>query len=98
MVVVDIHCHTFNADDLPVQGFIASVVGRDRQKLLRALAWALEKVTQGMASGGEEIKDLDRLIEDGPGHLEADEEPALIQADAEAEEAADRCRRRPGCS
>jgi predicted TIM-barrel fold metal-dependent hydrolase len=86
MVVVDIHCHTFNADDLPVQGFITHVVGRDRAKLLRALAWALEKVTQGMASGREEIKALDRLIQAGPGHFEADEEPALDQADAEAGE------------
>lgn len=85
MRVVDVHCHTFNADDLPVEGFIAHVVGHDRVALVRALAWALAEVTQGMASGREEIETLDRLIAAGPGFVAADEKPTVGHVDAEAD-------------
>ena len=66
MTIVDIHCHTFNADDLPVKGFVKSVVG-NRHWLARALARAIDRVFQGMATGAEELHKLDELIERGPG-------------------------------
>lgn len=85
MTIVDIHCHTFNADDLPVRGFVRRVA-EDRTSLAKVLAWTLDKVTQGMASGAEEVAELDRLIEAGPGAFEVDEEPLMLQLDAESME------------
>ena len=86
MTVVDIHCHTFNADDLPVKGFVKAV-GGTRHWLARALASSLATVTQGMSSGAEEIRKLDRLIERGPAleSLEDLEPSALDQADLQAD-------------
>ncbi|TDO69278.1 amidohydrolase family protein [Kribbella sp. VKM Ac-2571] len=84
MTVVDIHCHTFNGDDLPVKGFVKAVAGQ-RSQLARALAWALDDITQAMASGAEEIAELDRLIDSGPGEHEGAEESAVSQAAADGE-------------
>lgn len=83
MTVVDIHCHTFNADDLPVRGFVR-YVGGSRHSLAKALAWSLEKITQSMSSGAEELVCLDRLIKRGPG-LESLETDALEEADDAAD-------------
>ena len=84
MTVVDIHCHTFNADDLPVQGFVKAV-GGSRHWLAGALAWSLDKVTQGLASGQEEITELDRLIRQGPALEEALPPSGLEVVDREAD-------------
>jgi len=48
MTIVDIRCHTFNADDLPVRGFVKRVAG-NRQALARVLARAIDLVIQGIA-------------------------------------------------
>lgn len=93
MTIVDIHCHTFNGDDLPVHGFVRAVAGQ-RSQLAKALAWSLDKVTQGMASGAEENAQLDRLLAAGPGGgQEGAEEPALSQADEDADELLDELNR-----
>lgn len=84
VTVVDIHCHTFNGDDLPVKGFVKAVAGQ-RSQLARALAWALADITRAMASGADEIAELDRLIESGPGEDEGAEESAVSQAAADGE-------------
>jgi Amidohydrolase len=84
MTIVDIHCHTFNADDLPVKGFVGTVVGHG-SSLAKVLGWTLDKVTKDMASGADEVNRLDRYLRDGPGSFEAEEETALEQVDAETE-------------
>ena len=84
MTVVDVHCHTFNADDLPVKGFVKRVVG-NRRALVRAIGWSLDKVVQDMSSGAEENEELDRLLMSGPGSFEADEEPVMTQVEVEAD-------------
>lgn len=66
IAVVDVHCHTFNASDVPVRGFIERVVGQ-RSALLAALAPAVDRAFQGAASGAEEIEELDRLLASEPG-------------------------------
>lgn len=61
MSIVDVHCHNFNADDLPVKGFVKRVAG-SRFGLAKAVAWTVDKVVQGLAPGSEENKKLDRLL------------------------------------
>ncbi len=60
--VVDVHCHTFNADDLPVRGFIERTF---RDSALARLAYLLDLYSQGAAPGAEEIERLEGLVEDG---------------------------------
>jgi predicted TIM-barrel fold metal-dependent hydrolase len=61
-IVVDVHCHTFNADDLPVQGFVRHVAFGDR-KLANTLAALLDRLVQGKAPGfAEESVRLDALL------------------------------------
>jgi hypothetical protein len=40
--VVDVHCHTFNADDLPVQGFVSRVAFHNVE-LARSLAGLVDR-------------------------------------------------------
>ncbi|MGW5191337.1 amidohydrolase family protein [Kribbella sp. NPDC004138] len=68
-----------------MRGFVKAVAGQ-RSQLAKALAWALADITQGMASGADEIAELDRLIESGPGENEGVEESALSQAAADGED------------
>jgi len=60
--VVDIHCHTFNGDDLPVRGFI-SHVGLHNSNLGSVLARLVDLAVQGRAPGYEAEKArLDALL------------------------------------
>lgn len=62
MTIVDIHCHTFNADDLPARGFIRRTRFDDSRigDLVGVLA---DRLVQGKAPGYQAEKDeLDRLL------------------------------------
>jgi predicted TIM-barrel fold metal-dependent hydrolase len=62
VAIVDIHCHTFNADDLPVRGFVRSV-GKQDGVLGSKLATLVDLVLQHGAPGYEDEKQrLDRLV------------------------------------
>lgn len=64
--IVDIHCHTFNADDIPVRGFLQRVVG-EQHHLARLLAHAIDRGIQRQAvSARDEQRDLDRLLAPAP--------------------------------
>lgn len=56
--VVDVHCHVFNADDLPVKGFVYRLHLRN-SALGAALAELADRLVQGAAPGFE--ADLGRL-------------------------------------
>lgn len=89
-ITVDIHCHTFNADDIPVEGFV-----RNAAKSLPSQVWrALDAIGQGGAPGyREEINALDAELtsgEDG-GFMtfeRANEEPLVAMEDRAREIAA----------
>ncbi len=60
--IVDIHCHTFNADDLPVRGFVQKVAFHDHA-LTDNVARLVDHIIQGAAPGyREEKRRLDELL------------------------------------
>ena len=60
--VVDIHCHTFNGDDLPVRGFVRGVHLEDHP-LGDAVASLVDRLVQAKAPGYEqEVRRLDALL------------------------------------
>lgn len=60
--VVDVHCHTFNADDLPVQGFVSRVAFHNVE-LARSLAALVDRLVQGKAPGyNTDVARLDALL------------------------------------
>ena len=62
MPIVDIHCHTFNADDLPVRGFIRSTKFED-SRLGDLVANLADRFAQGQAPGfASEKRELDHLL------------------------------------
>jgi predicted TIM-barrel fold metal-dependent hydrolase len=62
MTTVDIHCHTFNADDLPVYGFVQRVAGANGA-LGTAVAGLLDLLVQGAAPGfAHDMATLDALL------------------------------------
>lgn len=62
MTIVDIHCHTFNADDLPVRGFVQKVAFHDI-RVVGELSRLVDMVIQGAAIGFEaENHKLDTLL------------------------------------
>jgi predicted TIM-barrel fold metal-dependent hydrolase len=67
-----------------VHGFVKRVVG-SRVSLARAVAWAVDRAIQGMATGADEVRDLDRRLAAGPG-LEVAEEAVLPAVDAQADD------------
>ena len=85
MTVVDIHCHTFNADDLPVKGFVKRVVG-SRLSLAAAVSWAVDAVVQQLANGADELEDLQRRLAGGPSRNERAEMTTMDIVDLEADE------------
>lgn len=69
-VVVDAHCHIFNADDLAIKGFAERVVLADMGRLGRWAAKVVDKVLQRRAPGFDrEERLLDDLIA-GNGFVE----------------------------
>jgi predicted TIM-barrel fold metal-dependent hydrolase len=87
MAIVDIHCHTFNADDLPVRGFVRRVAG-SRNALARVLAGALDSIIQDRAvDAADEIATLDALLsgEGVGGGEETVREDVTAVAEAEAD-------------
>ena len=88
--VVDIHCHNFNGDDLPVRGFVREVHLENR-RLGNAVATLVDRVVQAKAPGyDQELARLDALLEradrasglEGVGGVDAGDEavvgPALV--------------------
>jgi len=64
---IDIHCHTFNADDLPVQGFLERVAFHNVD-LGRDVAALADVLIQGQAPGyTEEKRTLDSLLAKADG-------------------------------
>jgi hypothetical protein len=62
MTVVDVHCHTFNGDDLPVRGFVQRVL-LENIGALSLVSWVLDNVGQlGTPGYEEERAQLDRLL------------------------------------
>jgi hypothetical protein len=62
MTIVDVHCHTFNGDDLPAQGFVQRVL-LDNLGTLQLVSWVLDNVAQlGSPSYEAERAQLDRLL------------------------------------
>ena len=62
MTVVDVHCHTFNGDDLPVKGFVQRVLLHNHDALA-LVSWVLDKVGQAGTPGYEQERaQLDRLL------------------------------------
>jgi hypothetical protein len=85
VTIVDIHCHTFNADDLPVKGFVKRVAG-NRNGLARVLARALDSIIQGMADdAADELSALNALLA-SEGTEEAVPENVTAAVEREAEQ------------
>ena len=84
MTIVDVHCHTFNADDLPVRGFVKRVAG-NRNALARVLARAVDRVIQTMADdSADELAALNALLARDGGD-ESVPEDVMATVDSEAE-------------
>lgn len=88
-MIVDIHCHTFNADDLPVRGFLQKVAFHDHL-FTDDLAALVDRVVQGRAPGyAAENARLDTLLGGAPlpeaaAFAEAAPDPAAtIEADVD---------------
>ncbi|MSQ53468.1 MAG: hypothetical protein EXR28_16480 [Betaproteobacteria bacterium] len=65
---IDAHCHIFNADDLPVGGFLKRVVFRERDsqalRPFNPLASIIDAISQAGAVGlSEEARLLERIVE-----------------------------------
>ncbi len=88
MTIVDIHCHTFNADDLPVRGFIQRVAFDDNE-LAADIALLVDVLIQGKAPGFlRERRRLDVLLAtDAPPALELLAEGAAPDLEAETDAA-----------
>lgn len=82
MTVVDIHCHTFNAEDLPVKGFIGKVLGNKRA-LVRLLDRVVDSAVQGVAvSAAREEQELDAWLA-RPGRSPFEALPPDLTAEVE---------------
>jgi len=65
--VVDIHCHNFNGDDLPVRGFVGHI-HMEGKRLGGAIASLVDRVVQAKAPGyAEELRQLDALLAGASG-------------------------------
>lgn len=74
--IVDVHCHTFNADDLPVRGFISHVALHEAT-LGRILAPLVDSLVQSGAPGyAAERSKLDAML--GSSELRARGVPVLL--------------------
>ncbi len=62
-VIIDVHAHTFNADDLPVRGFVRQVALKDyeadsptKNAIAKLVAWVVQKRSPGFESEAIRIK------------------------------------------
>lgn len=84
MTIVDVHCHNFNGDDLPVRGFVKRVAG-NRNALARVLSRAVDRVIQTMADdAADELAALNAMLAREGGD-ESVPEDVMATAEAEAE-------------
>lgn len=87
---VDVHCHTFNADDLPIRGFLERVVFHNVD-LGRDVAALADVLIQGAAPGyTEEKRTLDSLLARADGLGPEAVVPGPPDLAAETDEAFDR--------
>lgn len=84
MAVVDIHCHVFNADDLPVRGFVEHL-HLDTPVLGPLLSALVDRVVQGRAPGYDsDMARIRSLLGAGAQPLEALGAPSGVLAGLEA--------------
>jgi predicted TIM-barrel fold metal-dependent hydrolase len=72
VTIVDVHCHVFNADDLPVRGFVEHL-HLDTPVLGPLLSTLIDRIVQGKAPGYDsDMPRIQRLLARGAGaeHLE----------------------------
>lgn len=65
-IVVDVHSHVFNAEDLPIDGFIRKKLSPAVSLLAAAVTKPLDFLTQWAAEGISEKEDLLRLLNPAP--------------------------------
>jgi predicted TIM-barrel fold metal-dependent hydrolase len=84
VTIVDVHCHTFNADDLPVRGFVKRVAG-NRNALARVLARAIDRIIQSMADdAADELAALNAMLaREGGDESVPEDVTATVEAEAE---------------
>ncbi len=65
-IVIDCHCHTFNANDIPTYGFLKKVILNADEDLLPRLAIPLAKLltrlTEQTPGGDEELRKINKLL------------------------------------
>jgi predicted TIM-barrel fold metal-dependent hydrolase len=67
MTIVDVHCHVFNADDLPVRGFVEHL-HLDTPVLGPLLSTLIDRIVQGKAPGySSDMARIQRLLTHGGG-------------------------------
>lgn len=83
MTIVDVHCHTFNADDVPVRGFVEMHLGDRLPSVARVVGAVLERLLQDRAPGSAEIAELDELLDGGATGLGTAVESTDISSEAD---------------
>ena len=79
--IVDIHCHNFNADDLPVKGFVRRVIGT-KTALAKIVDGVIDSKVQGYAPGfKQELKEIAARLDPAAAGLEA----AIFEPDLDQE-------------
>lgn len=81
-VIIDCHCHTFNANDLPIFGFLNRVVlNADEEvlpKLVLPLARVLSKLTHSAPGARQELRKIAELL--GEPYIEEAPEEGVTEA------------------
>ncbi|MFC7496297.1 MULTISPECIES: amidohydrolase family protein [unclassified Nocardioides] len=86
--VVDVHCHNFNGDDLPVRGFVRDVK-LEGKRLGDAVATLVDRVVQAKAPDYEqELRRLDALLGDALRAPETESVPGAATGEDTAVRAA----------
>ena len=84
MAIVDIHCHTFNGDDLPVKGFIKRV-GGTKTSLVHLIDDLVDDKVQGHAPGlAKELEEVQKRLDPELEGLEVMETEQSLDEEAEA--------------
>jgi predicted TIM-barrel fold metal-dependent hydrolase len=95
-IIIDAHCHTFNANDLPLKGFLTKVTLNADEKILpniiRPLANLLAEIADNAPDFIKERNRLDSLLSPPEAGIRAVEDYALPEADEPDEEFAEKLR------